>query len=117
MQVLLLCLLLLTGCANTPPVALPKQCQRTDIKSCLPNAVILCKELQKVGIRAEILLIVTTKTGHAVVVYIYKSKLYVWDADNGSIEIAEQFENHYFIARKFLNQIGVLDTIKYTQYY
>lgn len=100
---------LLLGCVTTPPIAVPQEARETQINACLPNAIMLCEGMKKEGIQARVLSIYTANNGHAVCVYLYPTganKLWVWDADWGSIQVIAYYDNPQQIAQTWLRKKG-----------
>jgi hypothetical protein len=75
----------LVGCSTPLPdgVSAPANMQN----ACLPQAIQMTNGLRKEGIPSEVLLLRSERnTGHAVSVYWYQNKTWVWDAHWGSVQ-------------------------------
>lgn len=81
MRVALASLLILAGCATTPPAPEPAFSDRYR-NACLPAAAAMAQSLRGHGITARVLCIETPAFAHAVTVYLYPpgaNRLWAWD--------------------------------------
>jgi hypothetical protein len=106
MRVALLALLLvLAGCASVPPVDVPPWVGRYK-NACLPEAVVMQAGLEKVGIKSKVLILETSRWNHAVTVYVYKDRLFVWDSHWKSNQVRAWFDDPNMVGRKWLEWLN-----------
>ena len=97
--------LVLAGCASTPPVDVPPWVGRFG-NACLPEAVAMQAGLEKVGIKSKVLVIETSKWNHAVTVYVYKDRLFVWDSHWKSNQVRAWYDDPSMVGRKWLEWLN-----------
>jgi hypothetical protein len=83
--ILYLMLLVLLGC-DKQHIASPDWVGKYK-NACLPEAIAMEKGLENVGIEADVMIIGADKWTHAVCVYRYKGKIWVWDSMWKSIPV------------------------------
>ena len=85
-------ILLLVGCAGTPPPVSPPGWGATQFNDCLPMAAAMCQRLQAEDIESNVLIYTrpATRAGHAITVYMYPpgyNQFWGWDENTGSRRI------------------------------
>lgn len=101
MELILILLILLTGCQNSPPIDSPPWVGEYK-NACLPEAIVMSEGLKKVGIEAKVLRISTPKWNHAVCVYTYKGKTWVWDSYWKSISVLASMDRPDLVAQNWV---------------
>ena len=101
MELILILLILLTGCQNSPPIDSPPWVGEYK-NACLPEAITMTEGLKKAGIEAKVLIIATPKWRHAVCVYRYKDKTWVWDSYWKSIAVWPNMDRPDIVAKNWL---------------
>jgi len=97
--------LLLSGCTSSPPSKVPDWVGKMK-NACLPEAIVMTRELKKSGIQAKVLSIHTEKWGHATCAYLYppgQNKLWVWDSHWQSVPLRGWWNDPYSIAKAWMN--------------
>ncbi len=102
---LLALMLVLAGCASVPPVAVAPWVGRYG-NACLPEAVAMQAGLEGAGIKSAVLIIETSKWNHAVCVYVYKDRLFVWDSYWKSNQVRAWLDDPSMVARKWLDWVN-----------
>lgn len=113
--VLLALILMLAGCASVPPVDTPPWVGRYK-NACLPEAVAMQAGLEKVGIKSKVLVIETSRWNHAVCVYVYRDRLFVWDSHWKSNQVRAWFDDANMVGRKWLEWLNQ-DVLLVKSYY
>lgn len=101
MKILIILFLLLAGCQHNPPIDSPPWVGEYK-NACLPEAIAMTEGLKKVGIEAKVLIIATPKWRHAVCVYTYKNKTWVWDSYWKSISVFATMERPDLVAQNWV---------------
>ena len=115
MELIIILLILLTGCENNPPINSPAWVGKYK-HACLPEAIVMTEGLEKVGIEAKVLRIHTEKWSHAVCVYTYKGKTWVWDSYWKSISVYANMDRPDLVARNWVNFTSSGTPIKEAKY-
>lgn len=102
---LLALVLVLAGCASVPPVAVAPWVGRYK-NACLPEAVAMQAGLEGAGIKSKVLVIETSRWNHAVCVYVYRDRLFVWDSYWKSNQVRAWIDDPSMVARKWLDWVN-----------
>ena len=103
--IVLFVLLLLVACASNPPVDVPPWVGKYK-NACLPEAIAMQSGLRGVGIESKVLIIQTDKWNHAVCVYVFNGKLFVWDSYWKSNQIRAWFDDPVMVARLWVDWVS-----------
>jgi len=101
---------------TAPELSTPPFNQLTN--RCLPASLLMCRHLRDAGFQAKVLTLRLTDTsknviGHALCVFSYSGKTWVWDCELGSIVIGdENLINNVsiFVTRTYLDTIKLHNT-------
>ena len=107
-------LLVLAGCASVP-VDVPPWVGRFG-NACLPEAISMQAGLEKAGIKSKVMVMETSRWNHAVCVYVYRDRLFVWDSYWKSNQVRAWFDDPNMVARKWLEWLAQ-DTLLVRAYY
>lgn len=103
--VVLLIALFFASCASNPPIDVPPWVGKSK-NACLPEAIAMQAGLENVGIKSKVLVIQTSKWNHAVCVYVYNNRLFVWDSHWKSNQVRAWFDDPKMVAEKWLEWLS-----------
>jgi hypothetical protein len=104
-SIVLLFALLLVSCSENPPADVPAWVGKYK-NACLPEAIAMQSGLRGSGIESKVLIVQTDKWNHAVCVYVFNGKLFVWDSYWKSNQVRAWFDNPIMVAREWLELVS-----------